>query len=83
MVNIGQSFGGTPVYFIRWNPDEYSPRNENKIPEPLTKRYKFVRDVINDIKKDNIQLPLALVSVLYMYYDEWDSLNEEKWHILQ
>ena len=25
MVNIGQAFGGTPVYFVRWNPDTYVP----------------------------------------------------------
>jgi hypothetical protein len=25
MVNIGQMFGGTPVYFVRWNPDSYTP----------------------------------------------------------
>ena len=25
MINIGQSFGGVPVYFIRWNPDNYIP----------------------------------------------------------
>jgi hypothetical protein len=31
MVNIGQTFGGIPVYFIRWNPDDYSPENDKKI----------------------------------------------------
>jgi hypothetical protein len=27
MVNIGQSFGGMPVYFIRFNPDDYTKNN--------------------------------------------------------
>jgi hypothetical protein len=27
MINICQSFGGLPVYFIRWNPDNYKLMN--------------------------------------------------------
>ena len=82
MVNIGQSFGGIPVYFIRWNPDDYSPANSRKKPEDIKKRYKLVGDLIADIKENKATLPEALVSALYMYYDEWSSLAEEEWKVL-
>lgn len=82
MVNIGQSFGGTPVYFIRWNPDDYSPANSRKKPEDIKKRYKLVGDFIADIKANRATLPDALVSALYMYYDDWSSLAEEEWKVI-
>ena len=82
MVNIGQSFGGLPVYFIRWNPDNYSPERDSKLPEVLSKRHKLCGDLIRDIKDTKIQLPTALVSAIYLYYDNWASIAEEKWVIL-
>ena len=82
MVNIGQSFGGIPVYFIRWNPDDYSPENDRKNPEELTKRYKLVGDSISDIKKNKHTLPTALVSAIYMYYDGWESMLKAEWQVL-
>ena len=82
MVNIGQTFGGLPVYFIRWNPDDYSPENDRKMPEDLAKRYKLVGDLIRDIKKNKITLPTALISVIYMYYNGWDSLQNTEWQVL-
>jgi hypothetical protein len=82
MVNIGQSFGGVPVYFIRWNPDNYSPESDKKNPEILAKRYKLCGDLLMDIKKGKAMLPTALVSALYLYYDGWSCLADEKWVIL-
>ena len=82
MVNIGQSFGGIPVYFIRWNPDDYSSESDRKVPELLTKRHKLCGDLICDIKKNKHVLPKGLVSVIYMYYDGWQSLAETEWQIL-
>jgi hypothetical protein len=82
MVNIGQSFGGIPVYFIRWNPDEYCPFYENKKNESISHRHKLCCDFISDIKNGRVSLPTALVSVIYLYYDGWISLNEEKWKII-
>ena len=82
MVNIGQSFGGLPVYFIRWNHDDYSPENSRKNPEELAKRYKLVGDLICDIKKNKHTLPTALVSAIYLYYDGWDGLSAENWTVL-
>ena len=81
MVNIGQSFGGIPVYFIRWNPDNYYTENI-KEPENITKRYKLLVNLLKDIHKNKIQLPVALVSVLYLYYDGWTKLFDEEWKII-
>jgi hypothetical protein len=64
----------------RWNPDDYSPANPRKHPEPLAKRYKLCGDLIRDIQKDKVPLPDALVSVIYLYYDEFDSITD--WQIL-
>ena len=82
MVNIGQTFGGVPVYFIRWNPDNYSPKSDRKNPELLAKRHKLCGDLIADIKQGKALLPVALVSAIYLYYDDWSSLAEESWSIL-
>jgi hypothetical protein len=81
MVNIGQSFGGLPVYFIRWNPDDYEPGSRKK-QEDIKKRYTLVGNLIDDINANKITLPNAFVSALYMYYDYWTSLADEKWVVL-
>ena len=80
MINIGQSFGGTPVYFIRWNPDEYS--TDKKVQESLKKRYTTVGDLLRDLHDGIYSLPEGLVSALYMYYDGWTCLKQEEWKIL-
>ena len=82
MVNIGQMYGGVPVYFIRWNPDDYVAASVNKLPETMKKRYKLLGDVITDIKNGKMVLPTALVSVMYLYYDGWSSLADESWRII-
>lgn len=79
MINIGQSFGGVPVYFIRWNPDEYKSPG---LAESVNKRHKLVGALLGDIQKGLAVLPNALVSALYMYYDGWTSLAHEQWVIL-
>ena len=81
MVNIGQSFGGVPVYFIRWNPDNYKPLGHTKM-EDIKKRYILVADLIADISANRVVLPNAFISVIYLYYDNWSSLTDEKWQII-
>jgi len=82
MVNIGQSFGGVPTYFIRWNPDDYSPESDRKNPELLPKRHKLAGDLLRDISDGKHALPTGLVSVMYLYYDGWDSLATAEWSVL-
>lgn len=83
MVNIGQTFGGTPVHFIRFNPDDYAPDDDSKIPEPIQKRHKLVADLISDILEERVSPPAAgLVNVLYLFYDGWSSLSAEEWKAL-
>jgi hypothetical protein len=80
MANIGQSFGGLPVYFIRWNPDKYISTNPTIV--SLSQRHHLVGDVIESIIQDKAKLPSALVSALYMYYDNWKSLSDQEWDII-
>lgn len=81
MVNIGQSFGGLPVYFLRWNPDLYSP-GDSRAPEPIAKRHKLVTDYLYQIEDGYVELPTALVSVLYLYHDGWTTLADAAWEVL-
>ena len=49
MVNISQSFGGTPVCFIRWNPDHYSFSSSiSSSTESIHSRYKTLSNFIQD-----------------------------------
>lgn len=82
MINIGQSYGGIPVYFIRWNPDDYKPFNEIKNTKMISinNRYKTVINFIKDIQNDTHKLPTdSLVSAIYMYYDGWINFENTKW----
>jgi len=82
MINIGQGYGGLPVYFIRWNPDDYKTVNNND-PETISKRYRLLANFLNDIMNNKIKLPNILVGAFYMYYDGWDGLSNEEWkHLL-
>ena len=82
MVNISQSFGGTPVYFIRWNPDDYAPADDRKNPEYITVRHKLCADVIESIFSGRLELPEtgALVYSFHMYFDGWEGFDSEAWN---
>ena len=82
MINIGQSFGGIPVYFIRFNPDNYTPLHKTSQCISLPHRYQLCRDFIKNIIDCSIILPNALVSCIYLLFDGWNGLENEKWHLL-
>ncbi len=83
MINISQSYGGTPIYFIRFNPDNYKPKDNNYI-VPINTRYKILINFIKSIQDGTHQLPKdSLVNVIYMYYDGWNNLEEAKWESIQ
>jgi hypothetical protein len=80
MKNIGQMFGGTPVYFIRWNPDGYTC--SEMVPETVGMRHKRLGDLLLSITEGREVLPSALVAVHYMYYDGWSLKSELQWDLL-
>jgi hypothetical protein len=82
MKNISQSFGGIPVYFIRWNPDKYKLFHSSHIPESLTARHKLVGKLLFDIHHNKYKMPHALLSVLYLYYDNWNGIENQVWDII-
>lgn len=79
MINLSQSFGGLPVYFIRWNPDNYSPLHDSSTIASIQQRHSSVAQLILDIQRDITPLPHALLSVCYMYYDGWHKVT---WNVL-
>ena len=87
MQNIAQTgFGGTPVAFIRWNPDDYKADGDE---EPLRDRYETVGNLIDNIgnfvKTDMIfehAPPYALACMFKMYFDGWEGMNTQKWEII-
>lgn len=81
MVNIAQSYGGVPVYFLRWNPDNYASV-DGKLPDSITKRHKLVANYLRDIRDNVVTLPEGLLSVLYLYYDGWVGLSESEWTVI-
>jgi len=82
MVNLGQAFGGLPVYFVRWNPDDYAPRDDRRLPEEVQKRRELLADFLRDIHEFRVKLPQALTSVIYLYFDDWAGLTNAKWSVL-
>jgi hypothetical protein len=83
MINIGEGYGGLPVYFIRWNPDPYSVTgSSNQLVEPISKRHKLLGDYLQDLLDNKMPLPIAHIAILYMYYDGWTGLSSESWKIL-
>lgn len=81
MVNLSQAYGGMPVYFVRWNPDNYTSPDE-RLPEPIGKRHKFVANFLRDIRDNVVQLPSALLAVTYMYYDGWLGVEDMEWTVI-
>jgi len=77
MINIGQSLKGMPVYFIRWNPDVYAGGDA-----ALSTRHEMAVTVLRNIKNGSMKLPVALTSVIYLYYDGWKGLHHEDWKVL-
>ncbi len=82
MFNISQQFESLPVYFIRWNPDKYRINGKSTNNETLRERYKYVATFIQNIIDNQMELPHAFSSVIYMYYDEWTGPENSEWQIL-
>jgi hypothetical protein len=64
MLDIAQSSGGLPVYFIRWNPDKY--KTDGKMVSDKERLRKLLEWNLKIMK---IQEHKAFLSVIYLYYD--------------
>lgn len=52
------------------------------MPAAIEKRNKLLGDLLEGIVKEKVAFPSGLVSVLHLYYDDWDGLNNESWNVL-
>jgi len=82
MINISQSYGGLPVYFIRWNPDNYKTV-KSEVEINIDKRYECLGEFLKSILDKTYKLPQqGLCYVIYMYFDYWCGLENEHWNCL-
>ncbi len=78
MIQLHQDYGGIPLVFIRFNPDNYKiklPNGEKKVVKPsnsrlkellyLIKRFEYLKDIYET------SVPLSPLSVCYIYYDNY------------
>lgn len=80
MVNISQAYGGLPVIFIRFNPDNYRSHGVNF---GMAKRYELLGKMIDDFNENKLNYPKnSLCSVIYLFYDDWTRLENEDWESL-
>jgi hypothetical protein len=80
MVNISQSFGGLPVLWIRFNPDEYKSAKNAK-QKTVQQRLKLLTNVLKHLHNASTS-PTAFVQVLYLYFDEWKEADATNWQTL-
>ena len=67
MKNIGQSLGGPPVWFIRYNPDPYHVNGEKQDPTQNSRHDKLVR-----VLKHVMQNPppeTDFITTMHLFYD--------------
>ncbi len=69
MIQIHQSFGGTPVIFVRYNPDEFST-NGKKCEVTEGTRRKVLIDLLQQYR--NVKEWTTPLSVIYLFYDDYD-----------
>lgn len=74
MINIANSLGGPPVYFIRFNPDDFKVNGEKQEITPG----KRLRTLCRWLERVKEYSPEALetqgvVNVLQLYFDDYDS----------
>lgn len=78
MYQLYQEFGGTPVFFIRYNPDDYIDHldERHKGFKENPRREKRLLNLIRKIKKKK-EIPLD-PSVYYLFYDGDDGVDRMK-----
>jgi hypothetical protein len=77
MMNVCSSFGGTPVVFIRWNPDKFKKNDVVQV-VPEEKRLKTLEGWIRHFMDPNTFVQ-DLLSVMYLFYDDKNTDLEVIW----
>jgi hypothetical protein len=86
MVNLAQAYGGTPVAFVRFNPDEYTPARG--APLQLKMRYVVLVELLESwgasasTRTPSVRLPAQLCSVMYLFFDGDAAATRANWHTL-
>ena len=75
MVMLHQEFGGAPLLFIRYNPDDYIDHLGNKIKGNNKHRESKLIEMLKCLK--NRKEWNEPISVYYLYYDGYDEKNNE------
>ena len=74
MIQLHNDFGGTPVVFIRYNPDNYVDNNGKRMKPNNKKREKKLLEILNGLNnRKEWNIPL---SSYYLYYDGYDNIDE-------
>lgn len=65
MMDVFNSFGGTRVVFIRWNPDKFEVDGvERRVPEKMRHAA-----LVQELQRALATLPVHVLSIVRMYYD--------------
>ena len=81
MINISQKFmseTSRPVYFIRFNPDDYKTGNGEDMVD-IKDRYRYITSLVKDLvmNENNNVNDNAFLSVCYLYFDGWIEENKD------
>lgn len=74
MINLHQHYGGVPVLFVRYNPDEYIDKNGIHIKD-LKKRESKLIDFLKGLM--NRKEWAEFLSIKYLFYDGHDDTDTE------
>ncbi len=80
MRNLGQQTGGLPVWFIRYNPDNYRNLHGQKriSGESKHKRHLKVLEWLRYCMENSPEKNGDYVRAIYLYYDNWNGTCEQK-----
>lgn len=80
MIQLHQDYGGIPLLFVRYNPDNYKVINNKKEIVPLYEREKILVDFLRGFQnriETNKEWSLPL-SVCYLFYDNYEKPKIEE-----
>ncbi len=75
MINLTQSFGGIPVFWIRYNPDSFHHSNGSPASISQKRRQQHLCEWVRFVATRKAQ---ELGAVIYLFYDGCDTSSDEK-----